>query len=401
MARAFSRRGEESASADPFPELCRKAALVISDDRLVLSRFRPLIAVLKTVAHSLVVVTASSGRLGEIEALGARVIDFDFAGRSHNPVNHAAAAWSLARILEAESPDVVHLVAERPIALGGVALKLVAVPHVVVHATGEVAVANTTGWRQRLVRSASLRLLAALVRRPSSYLLVENPDELALLRAAGADPGPRFAILGGAGVDAQAFPPLPPPANQIPVAAYVGPMSRSGGLDLLMDAYDRLATRGRRLQLELCGSCDDDVADAADSQAISNWCTRRGARWQGQVGDIVDLWRRADFLVLPQRSGGNICRALLEAAACARPMIVSDVPGSRHFVRHGVEGLVVPPTSIGALANAMQQLLADAESRVRMGEAARLRLLHGFTEAHVKHVLRASYQSMLGQVALL
>jgi glycosyltransferase involved in cell wall biosynthesis len=177
-------------------------------------------------------------------------------------------------------------------------------------------------------------------------------------------------------------------------------MSRSGGLDLLMDAYDRLATRGRRLQLELYGSCDDDAPDAAGSQAISSWCARRGARWRGQVGDVVDLWRRADFLVLPQRSGGCICRALLEAAACARPMIVSDVPGSRHFVRHGVEGLVVPPTSIGALANAMQQLLADAELRVRMGEAARLRLLHGFTEAHVKQVLRASYQSLLGQVGL-
>jgi hypothetical protein len=47
----------------------------------------------------------------------------------------------------------------------------------------------------------------------------------------------------------------------------------------------------------------------------------------------------------------------------------------------------------------MQQLAADADMRVRMGEAARLRLLHGFTEAHVKGVLRASYQAMLGHAA--
>lgn len=392
MARAFGRPVE---SPDPFSELCRKVALLISADRLVLSRFLPLIAVLKTVAHSLVVVTSSSGRLAEIEALGTRVVDFDFAEASRNPLRHAAAAWSLARILEAESPDVVHLVAGSPIALGGLALRLISVPHVVLHATGEDMIADAVRGIGRLRRAGRLRRLKALVRRPSSYLLVESPDDLELLRAAGADPGPRFAILGGAGVDPQAFPPLPPPANEVPRAAYIGRMTRSLGVDLLMDAYDRLAMRGGRLQLELCGSCEGDAADCIGQQAISSWCAGRRVRWHGQVGDIVDLWRRVDFLVLPSRRGGPLSRTVLEAAACARPLIVSDVGGSRHFVRQGVEGLLVPPTSVGALADAMHKMAADGELRVRMGEAARLRLLHGFTEAHVKNVLRASYRAML------
>jgi glycosyltransferase involved in cell wall biosynthesis len=400
MARAFGRPVEGSASPDPFSELCSKVALLISADRLVLSRFLPLIAVLKTVAHSLVVVTSSSGRLAEIEALGTRVVDFDFAEASRNPLQRAAAAWSLARILEAESPDVVHLVAGSPIALGGLALRLISVPHVVLHATGEDVIADAVGGIERLRRAGRLRRLKALVRRPSSYLLVESPDDLELLRAAGADPGPRFAILGGAGVDPQAFPPLPPPANAVPRAAYIGRMTRSLGVDLLMDAYDRLAMRGGRLQLELCGSCEGNAADCLGQQAISSWCAGRRVRWRGQVGDVVDLWRRADFLVLPSRRGGSLSRTVLEAAACARPLIVSDVAGSRHFVRQGVEGLLVPPTSVGALADAMQKMAADAELRVRMGEAARLRLLHGFTEAHVKNVLRASYRAMLSPARL-
>ena len=55
-----------------------------------LSHFQPLIAVLREVAHAVVVITRSSGRLGEIEALGARVIDFDFRRSSSNPVREAA-----------------------------------------------------------------------------------------------------------------------------------------------------------------------------------------------------------------------------------------------------------------------------------------------------------------------
>jgi len=400
MAPAVRRGGENATPLDPFSELCRKVALLISDDWLAL-RCRPLLAVLRTLAHSLVVVTHSSGRLGEIEALGARVIDFDFLPLASNPVRYAAAAWTLARILEAENPDVVHLVAARPIALGGLALKLVAIPHAVVHATGPGLAAKPVGRRQRLVRSATMRLFASIVRRPSSYLLVENPDDLAPLRAAGVDPGPRFAILGGGGIDPRAFPPLPPPANEVPVAAFIGRMVKSKGIDLVMDAYDRLATRGGHLQLELCGRCEGDASDRVEAQAISAWCAGRRARWRARVDDVVDVWRHADFLVLPGSGGGAVSRVLLEAAACARPLIVSDVPGSRHFVRQGVEGFIVPPADAGALADAMQQLAADADMRVRMGEAARLRLLHGFTEAHVKGVLLASYQAMFAHSASL
>ena len=214
---------------EPFSELCRKVVLCITEDWFALSHFKPLIAVLREVAHAVVVVTRSSGRLTEIEALGARVIDFDFRRSSSNPVREAQSAWALARILEAEDADVVHLVAMKPVVLGGLALKLVPASHVVVHMTGLGLLGFGSGHLLRLYRAAALRLMASMLRKPTSYLLVENPDDLALLRAGGVDPGPRFAILGGAGVDSEAFPALPQPRNDVPVAAFVGRMIRPEG----------------------------------------------------------------------------------------------------------------------------------------------------------------------------
>jgi len=109
------------------------------------------------------------------------------------------------------------------------------------------------------------------------------------------------------------------------------------------------------------------------------------------------VWQRADIFVLPARSREGMPRALLEAAACARPLVVTEVPGCRHFVREGVEGFIVAPESADALADALERLARDPELRLRMGEAARLRLLQGFTEAHVKQSLRAAYTSMFGK----
>jgi glycosyltransferase involved in cell wall biosynthesis len=148
--------------------------------------------------------------------------------------------------------------------------------------------------------------------------------------------------------------------------------------------------------LELYGRSDEGNPDAVPAEAIAQWCAASGARWQGHVDDVRQVWKSADFYVLAARGGEGLPRALLEAAACARPLIVTDVPGCRHFVRHGLEGLLVKPDDVGGLADALARLAHDPELRQRMGAAARLRLLHGFTEAHVMQALRAAYVAMLG-----
>ena len=176
-------------------------------------------------------------------------------------------------------------------------------------------------------------------------------------------------------------------------------MIRPKGVDVLMQAYDRLRQRGVPLELELYGDDRRGQPRRHHRRRLRPGAPQHDARWLGHVADVREVWRRADIFVLPARSREGMPRALLEAAACARPLVVTDVPGCRHFVRDGVEGFVVPPEDADALADALERLARDPELRRRMGEAARLRLLHGFTEAQVKQSLRAAYASMLGRRA--
>jgi glycosyltransferase involved in cell wall biosynthesis len=85
---------------------------------------------------------------------------------------------------------------------------------------------------------------------------------------------------------------------------------------------------------------------------------------------------------------------MLEAAACARSLVVSDVPGCRHFVRDGIEGLVVPPGDAAALAGALGRLASDASLRRKLGDAARERLVAGYTEMIVRRELRKAYEAL-------
>ena len=64
--------------------------------------------------------------------------------------------------------------------------------------------------------------------------------------------------------------------------------------------------------------------------------------------------------------------ALIEASACARPVVATDVGGVREVVSEGVSGTLIPPGQIAAIADAVIDLLQDPERRARMGQAGRI-----------------------------
>jgi glycosyltransferase involved in cell wall biosynthesis len=378
------------AAAPPFTRLVRKIVLLAADDVFLLSSCRSTIAVLREVAREVVVVTQSTGRMDEVEALGVRVIAFNWPALSRNLAQETLAAWRLARILEDDAPDAVHLFGFRPVALGALAAKLISPRHFVMHVPDLELLEAESGASARLYRKVALKLVAALAAKPMSFLLVENADDLTTLRTWGIVPGPRLAVLCGGGIDLDNYPILPPPVSEIPVAAYVGEFTRQSGLDLLLRAFDSLWSKGVQLRLELHGEQPNDRADAA----FERWRLHPGISIHPAPADVRELWRRADILVLPSLRRG-LPRALLEAAACARPLIVCDVPGGSRFVRNDVEGYLVPEGDAPALARALEQLARDSELRARMGKAARLRVLQGFTEAHVGETLRNAYRALL------
>jgi glycosyltransferase involved in cell wall biosynthesis len=381
---------------EPFSRPVRKAVLLAGEDTFALSHCRALLGVLMDLSREVVVIARSSGRLGELDAPGVSIIDFDCRGSLRHPLRDAQAAWKLMRILEPENADVVHCIGVGPALLGSLALKIASARHVVVHLPDLDALAPSGPWAW-LYRPLVPKLIASVVRKPASFLLVENPDDLADLRAHGIDPGARLAVLGGSGVDPDSYPVLPPSQSEMPIAAFVGPLALSSGIDVLIRAFDRVWARGVRLKLELMGSPVTAGHDAIASGKLALWQQHPGVDLPGPTTDVREVWRRAEICVLPALGRQGTPRTLLEAAACGRALIVTDGAGGRSFVRDGVEGLVVPRGDATALAEALERLARDAELRARLGEAARLRVLQGYTEAHLKQALKASYVSLLGR----
>jgi glycosyltransferase involved in cell wall biosynthesis len=153
------------------------------------------------------------------------------------------------------------------------------------------------------------------------------------------------------------------------VDAFVGRLLADKGIHTLV-AAQRIVHQHADVRLLIAGLPDAaNPASVTDQEALA-FGREPGVTWLGHVDDIAGLWARSHVAVLPSRREG-LPKSLLEAAACGRPMIATDVPGCREIVLPDRTGLLVPFDDAPALAGAILKLAAAPELRAQYGAAAR------------------------------
>jgi len=91
--------------------------------------------------------------------------------------------------------------------------------------------------------------------------------------------------------------------------------------------------------------------------------------------------------------------SLLEAAACGRPLVATDVPGCRDIARADLNALLVPVQDPGALADAIDRLGRDPQLRRKFGKASRELVERNFSSQRIGRDVVALYQRLLAQTA--
>jgi glycosyltransferase involved in cell wall biosynthesis len=138
----------------------------------------------------------------------------------------------------------------------------------------------------------------------------------------------------------------------------------------LINAFSLLSSRGLKLRLLLVGEGDKDNPGSLAPEQLREFASAFNIHWLEHVTDIRDVWREAHFAMLASR-GQGLPKSLLEAAACGRAMVATDIPGRREIAIEGETALTVPVDDVRAFADAMARLAANAELRQQFGQRAR------------------------------
>lgn len=159
------------------------------------------------------------------------------------------------------------------------------------------------------------------------------------------------------------------------LVGFVGRLNWAKDLQVLVAAFAQVHARHKDTALVLVGEGEERAAvEAAVARAgIGDRVVTLGDR-----SDVPDLLPAFSMFAMSSISEGYSI-ALLEACACALPIAATRVGGNAEIVVDGINGLVVPPSDPGALATAIEQLLADPERASAMGRAGRSWLLSNAT----------------------
>jgi glycosyltransferase involved in cell wall biosynthesis len=154
-----------------------------------------------------------------------------------------------------------------------------------------------------------------------------------------------------------------------------------------------LRAKGLPIELLVAGTPDPANPASVSPQEVATWTHEAGITLLGHVADIRTVWARAHIAVLPSRREG-LPKSLIEAAACGRPMVATDVPGCREVVRPDT-GLLVPAADPAALARAIATLAQSPDLRARFGAAARALAVERFSADAIGHATVDLYQRII------
>ena len=402
-ALALSSPAAASLLDPPDPVSSRSAAsrpkllFLVTEDWYFCSHRLPAARAARDAGFDVVVAARVRAHGEAIRAEGFALRPLAWRRRSDGLIGTLRSVAAIAELYRGEQPDIVHHIALKPVLIGALARMLAfrgsrrpaQVASIMGLGSGFSERGASARLRRPLLRIA-LRFAAGVAR---GRVIVQNPEDRAALAGLGVR-SQQLVLIRGSGVDTRHFVPLPEPPDKPVVVAFVSRMLRGKGVLDAVAAIRSLRARGLAVQLLLAGPTDPDNPGSLTPEELDALAKEPGIAWLGQVADVREVWRQAAIAVLPSTYGEGLPKTLLEAAACARPIVATDVPGCREVVRPGDTGLLVPPHDIPALAEAIATLAADPARRRMFGMAGRALVEREFSDEIVARRTLALYRDL-------
>ena len=366
---------------------------------------------LQNLGHEVLLISPPGEYGARLQALGFRWQALPMDRKSLNPLQELRLLAYLCRLYRHEQPALVHHFTIKCVVYGSIAALLARVPARVNAVAGMGYVFTNQALKARLLRPVVRGLMRLVLNGKGARLILQNNDDVAAFAQAGLARPELTRLVMGSGVDLTRFTPRLP----IKQTEQVGQVGQAGqvihhaqpsrvllaarllwdkGIAEYVEAARQLKAKGLPIRFLLAGAPDPGNPAAIAQATLDGWQAEGLIELLGQVSDMAALFATVDVVVLPSYREG-LPKSLIEAAACALPLVTTDAPGCREVVTHEVNGLIVPVKNAPALADAIERLHLSPSWARKLGQAARARALREFDERIVIRQTLAVYGELL------
>lgn len=316
--------------------------------------------------------------------------------RSGMGLGELACLMHLYSLYRRVKPDLVHHLRLKPVLYGGLAAYAARVPAEVSMPTGLGHVFTAQNRKTLIQRRITLAGCSVAFRHKNLKVIFQNPDDLAVFTDTKVLRKDQSALIRGSGVDISQFV-LAPEPNGRPVVMLAARMLRDKGVIEFVEVAKTLKARGSDARFVLVGDTDPGNPTAVPATQLQSWHDAGLVEWWGFREDMRQVLEQANIVCLPSYREG-VPKVLIEAAAAGRAIVTTDAPGCREVVRHGQNGLLVPPRDAKALTEAISFLLTSPGARARMGRRGRHAAVANFSLDRVIAETIEIYHDVLDRV---
>lgn len=339
---------------------------------------------------------------GVAEGLDVPIVTIPELHREISPIRDLRAVYHLADLIREVRPHILHTHTAKAGTIGRLAARLLgdAGPPIVVHTFhGHVL----RGYFDP-VRSNAFRLLERWLARQSTALIAVSPEVRDDLVSLGVAPAEKFEVVrlgieldqrvgenGFEAARAETRRALGIPDDRF-VVGWIGRMTAVKRTGDVLQAVRRLREQG--VDAVLCM-----VGDGPDREMVEQRAHELGivrdSLFLGYQDEVADYYAAFDALILPSANEGTPVSAI-ESLAGGRPVVATRVGGVPDVVRDGVDGFLVEPGDVDAMADRLARLAADPPLRHRMGEAGRASVHERYSVERLLDDVDRLYRTLLG-----
>ena len=332
------------------------------------------------------------------DEMGLSFHKVEFSRKGTNPLSEIRVIWQLFKLFTGLQPDIVHLVTIKPYLYGGIAAKMAKVPAVVSAVAGLGVVFIANGFRAKFLRSVLYPLYKLAFSHKNQSVIFQNSDDADLLANWVAIHPLKVRLIRGSGVDLNAYQYNIEPVGKL-VVTFAGRLLADKGIRELIEASQIIHGNGIEVDFWIAGDLDGGNPSSITEAEMLSWKELPNVKVIGFQKNIADLYSKSSLVCLPSYREG-LPKSLIEAAACGRAVVTTDVPGCRDAIESNKTGLLVPINNAAALADAIEYLIENSNVREKMGAAGRALAEKEFAIEKIVTEHMKIYRKLLDKVEL-
>lgn len=369
-----------------------KKVLIISNSSSGLYEFRNEIVMDLLKDFEVYITLPDADHYYEIfENEGCHMIHIPFQRRGMNPIKDYKLFRSYKALIKQVRPDVVCTYTIKPNVYGGLACTITHTPYI----------CNVTGLGTAIENGGILsKVLITMYRvalNRARCVFFQNSHNRDFMQSHGIARNTAKMLPGsGVNLEGHSYKPYPDEADGIRILAVLRVMDDKGAREFLSAVEELGAPSGEpKVTFELAGNYEEETRDVYEPQ-ISRLINEGKLNYLGFVDDMDSVYEKCHILVHPSYHEGlsNVC---LEAAACGRPVLASDVPGCRETLNDELTGLLFEARNSEALICSLKKILSyDSARREDMGKKGREYVEKNFSREIVIRMYRNIIEEITG-----